>query len=114
MPGWPGSPARSRPRRGERRHPDQYRARGRQERRSARENGIVQTVADSTPGEDSSSEDSSADPKITKLLSSPGGATPRSIIRTPRSRPDEEQRISDLLAAAVSGIGGSERSGQTL
>jgi ATP-dependent DNA helicase DinG len=45
----------------------------------------VQTVADSTPGEDSSSEDSSADPRIT-----------------------------ELLAAAVAGIGGSERSGQTL
>jgi ATP-dependent DNA helicase DinG len=70
----------------------------------------VQTVADSTPGEDSSSEDSNADPKITKLLSSPGGATPR----TPRSRSDDEQRISGLLAAAVSGIGGTERSGQTL
>lgn len=45
----------------------------------------MQTVADSTPGEDSSSEDSNANPKITRLL-----------------------------AAAVTGIGGSERSGQTL
>jgi ATP-dependent DNA helicase DinG len=45
----------------------------------------VQTVADNTPGGGSSSEDSSADP-----------------------------RISELLAVAVSGIGGSERPGQTL
>jgi ATP-dependent DNA helicase DinG len=48
----------------------------------------VQTVTDSTPGEDTSSEDSTADPRTA--------------------------RISDLLAVAVSGIGGSERPGQTL
>jgi ATP-dependent DNA helicase DinG len=69
----------------------------------------VQTVADNTPGEGPSSEDSSADPRITELQS-PGGAT----TRTPRGRSDEDPRISDLLAIAVSGIGGSERSGQTL
>src|SRR5262249_31301020 len=84
MPGWPGSPARSPPRQGERRHPDGYRARRRQERRSARRNGIVKDVVDSTPGEGTSN-DSNEDP-----------------------------RINGLLSAAVSGIGGTERPGQTL